>query len=342
MKVPAGRADAFAAAPPEDIRGLLIYGPDLGLVRERAETATKAIAGDLSDPFNVVEFTPSTLRDEPSRLTDEACALSMMGGRRVVRLRDATDAVAGAATDALTANGGALIIVEAGDLTPRSKLRSLFEKTDGAAAMPCYMDEGAGLDDLVRKSLDDAGLRADAGVISWIAGNLGSDRMVSRMELEKLTLYAAEKSDITLEDAQAVIGDAAAVTLDDVVFAAAGGNLKGLTVALSRARFEGVAAVSILRAASRHLSRLEEAVTAMTGGVGADQAMKNLRPPVFFKQQTGFRNQLQRWRPQTLSRARAELIQAEIDCKSTGMPDDAVCERALMRLAAMAGARVPR
>ena len=106
MKVPAGRADAFAAAPPEDIRGLLIYGPDLGLVRERAETATKAIAGDLSDPFNVVEFTPSTLRDEPSRLTDEACALSMMGGRRVVRLRDA-DAVAGAATDALTANGGA-------------------------------------------------------------------------------------------------------------------------------------------------------------------------------------------------------------------------------------------
>ena len=89
------------------------------------------------------------------------------------------------------------------------------------------MDEGAGLDDLVRKSLDDAGLRADAGVISWIAGNLGSDRMVSRMELEKLTLYAAEKSDITLEDAQAVIGDAAAVTLDDVVFAAAEEQFEG-------------------------------------------------------------------------------------------------------------------
>ena len=51
---------------------------------------------------------------------------------------------------------------------------------------------------------------------------------------------------------------------------------------------------------------------------------------------------MQRWRPQTLSRARSELIQAEIDCKTTGMPDEAVCERALMRLAAMAGAKVPR
>ena len=171
MKIPAARADAFAAAPPDDIRGLLIYGPDLGLVRERAETAAKAIAGSLSDPFNNVEFTPAALREEPSRLTDEACALSMMGGRRVIRLREATDAVAGAATDALAADGEALIIVEAGDLNPRSKLRSLFEKTDGAAAIPCYMDSGAGLDDLVRKSLDDAGLRADAGVVSWISGN---------------------------------------------------------------------------------------------------------------------------------------------------------------------------
>ena len=342
MKVPPARAEAFAAAPPDDIRAILIYGPDLGLVRERAESAARAVAGSLTDPFNIVEFTPAALKDEPSRLTDEACAMSMMGGRRVVRLRDATDAVAGAAADAIAAEGGALMIVEAGDLNPRSKLRALFEKSDGTAAIACYMDEGAGLDDLVRKSLSDAGLQAGRDVVTWIAGNLGSDRMVSRMELEKLTLYAAGQSEITLEDAQAVIGDAAAVTLDDVVYASTGGNLKGLTVALARARFEGVAAIAILRAASRHLSRIEEAVSAMAAGASPDTAMKGLRPPVFFKQQNSFRSQIQRWRPQTLSRARAELIQAEIDCKSTGMPDDAVCERALMRLAAMAGAKVPR
>lgn len=342
MKVPPARAEAFAAAPPDDIRAILIYGPDLGLVRERAESAARAVAGSLTDPFNIVEFTPAALKDEPSRLTDEACAMSMMGGRRVVRLRDATDAVAGAAADAIAAEGGALMIVEAGDLNPRSKLRALFEKSDGTAAIACYMDEGAGLDDLVRKSLSDAGLQAGRDVVTWIAGNLGSDRMVSRMELEKLTLYAAGQSEVTLEDAQAVIGDAAAVTLDDVVYASTGGNLKGLTVALARARFEGVAAIAILRAASRHLSRIEEAVSAMAAGASPDTAMKGLRPPVFFKQQNSFRSQIQRWRPQTLSRARAELIQAEIDCKSTGMPDDAVCERALMRLAAMAGAKVPR
>jgi hypothetical protein len=193
MKVPPARADSFAAAPPGDIRAILIYGPDLGLVRERAEAAAIAVAGSLSDPFNTVEFTPAALKDEPSRLTDEACALSMMGGRRVVRLRDATDGVTGAATDALASNGEALVIIEAGDLNPRSKLRALFEKADGAAAIACYMDEGPGLDDLVRKTLGDAGMTAGRDVVSWIAGNLGSDRMVSRMELEKLVRAGGDR-----------------------------------------------------------------------------------------------------------------------------------------------------
>ena len=342
MKVAAARADAFVAAPPKNIRGLLIYGPDLGLVRERAEIAAKAIAGDLSDPFNVVEFTPRALREEPSRLTDEACALSLTGGRRVVRLRDATDSVTSAAMQALESDGEALIIIEAGDLSPRSKIRGLFEKADDAAAIPCYADEGTGLEVLIREALADAGLKPGTGVTSWVAGNLGSDRMVTRMELEKLTLYAANQAEVSLEDAQAVIGDAAAVTLDDVVFAAAGGNLNALAAALARARFEGVTPVSILRSASRHLTRLEEAVAATDAGETADQAMKKLRPPVFFKQKTSFLNQMQRWRAKTLSRARVDLIQAEINCKSTGTPDHALCERVLMRLAVMAGARIPR
>ena len=342
MKVAAARADAFVTALPESIRGLLIYGPDLGLVRERAEIATKVIAGDLSDPFNVVELTPRALRDEPSRLMDEACALSMTGGRRVVRLRDATDSATNAAMQALDGERGALIIIEAGDLPPRSKIRALFEKADDAAAIPCYADEGKGLEGLIHRAFTDAGLKPGEGVTSWVASNLGSDRMVTRMELEKLTLFAAEQVEITLEDAQAVIGDAAAVTLDDVVFAAMGGNLNRLAVAVARARFEGITAVSILRATSRHLTRLEEAVSATVAGLTAEQAIKKLRPPVFFKQKTGFLNQMQRWRPKTLSRARMELIQAEIDCKSTGTPDYALCERVLMRLAAMAGAHVPR
>lgn len=342
MKISAAKAGGFVCAPPDDVPAILIYGPDLGLVRERAETATKAVSGTLSDPFGVVELTPATLRNDPARLTDEACALSMTGGRRVVRLRDAADVVTGAVKDAIGASVSALIIVEAGDLSPRSKLRGLFEKTENVAAIPCYMDEGPTLEFLVRETLASAGLSASRAVVSWITSNLGADRMITRMELEKLILYTMGQSTVALKDAQAIIGDATAMALDDVVLAAASGDFKNLISSLARARFEGMTAVAVLRATSRHLFRLEEACAAMASGAPADQAMKSLRPPVFFKQRPDFLKQLTRWHQKSLNRARNELIGAEIECKSAGTPEAAVCERALMRVAAIGGAKVPR
>ena len=342
MKIAAARADAFSADPPADMRAILYYGPDSGMVRERALNSARAVAADISDPFSVVEFGAEALRDDPARLADEAAAMSLTGGRRVVRLRNADDGAAAAMENALSLSWDALVIVEAGQLTPRSKLRLLFEKAGDAAAVACYLDEGAGLAQLIRQSIESAGFSADPDVVDWIAANLGSDRMVTRMELEKLALYATGKTAISIEDARAIIGDSAAVTIDDVIEASVGGNIGALAVAFARARYEGVEPVRIIRAGLRHLSRLEEADAAIARGSSHEQAIKNLRPPVFFKQQQAFADHLRRWRRDRLARGRAELIRAEIECKSTDLPADAICERALMRLAAMAGAKVPR
>lgn len=342
MKIPPARADAFSGNPPADMRAILYYGPDSGMVRERALNSARAVATDLSDPFSVVEFGAEALRDDPARLADEAAAMSLAGGRRLVRLRNADDGAATAMENALSLSWDALVIVEAGQLGPRSKLRLLFEKAGDAAAVGCFLDEGTGLAQLIRQSIEKAGFSADRDVIDWIAANLGSDRMVTRSELEKLALYASGKTEISMEDARAIIGDSAAVTVDDVVEASVGGNIGALAVAFARARYEGVEPVRIIRSGLRHLSRLEVAAAAVARGSSPEQAIKNLRPPVFFKQQQAFADQLRRWRSDLLARGRAELIRAEIECKSTDLPADAICERTLMRLAAMAGARVPR
>ena len=82
-------ADRFAANPPKTLRAALVFGPDAGLVQERAEKLLKSVAPDLTDPFNVADLSESVLLSDPARLADEAAAISMMGGRRVVRVRSA-------------------------------------------------------------------------------------------------------------------------------------------------------------------------------------------------------------------------------------------------------------
>ena len=91
MKLDKGQLEKFLKQPPETVAAVLIFGPDEGLVRERGNVLTQAVAESLDDPFRVAELLPDALKDDPSRLSDEANAISMLGGRRVVRLTRVTD-----------------------------------------------------------------------------------------------------------------------------------------------------------------------------------------------------------------------------------------------------------
>jgi DNA polymerase-3 subunit delta len=116
----------FLTAPPAKIAAVLIYGPDAGLMRERAEGLVRQVAGSLDDPFRVAEFQAGQLRDDPARLVDEVFALSFTGGRRAIRVRGAADSHTAAFESLFAeiagrkATGVGFVVVEGGDLGARS------------------------------------------------------------------------------------------------------------------------------------------------------------------------------------------------------------------------------
>jgi DNA polymerase-3 subunit delta len=130
----------------------------------------------------------------------------------------------------------------------------------------------------------------------------------------------------------AAVGDSGALSLDDIAFAAGEGNGGVLDKTIERALREGENSIGILRAALRHFHRLHLALGYMQQGRSADEAMKALRPPVIFLHEEKFRRQLRLWSADRARSALALISEAERDCKSTGMPDEAVCHRALMRI----------
>jgi len=324
---------ALLKKPDTALRGVLLYGPDQGLVRERAAAVLVAAGGDAADPFATVELDGAVLRGDPARLSDEAAALSFSGRRRVVRVRGATDQATAAVEAWLAGPGDGFVIVEAGDLAKRSSLRVAFEKAKATAAVACYVDEGADLARLVGQHLSDAGLGVDAEAVDFLAGRFGGDRGVIRSELDKLVLYMDGSGTVGVEEAARVVGDVAAASLDAVTEAACGGDPEALETALRRAFAQGVAAVSVLRAVARHLDRLMLAGALVGGGDSVEKAMAALRPPVFFKAQPAFRRQLRLWPAARIAPALALLLEAELDCKTTGLAAEPVSARALLRLA---------
>ena len=267
MKIEARALAGFLKRPDPGCQAVLFYGEDAGLVRERAEALARTVVDDLADPFRVADLAGDTLVDDPARLADEAAAMSLMGGRRVVRVRHVTPTVGKDIAESFAAflkhrTGGhkpqdlALIVIEAGELDGCSPLRKLFETAPNAGAIPCYRDEGDSLVVVIRDTLGQHKVRASGDALSWLASRLGGDRAVTRGELEKLALYVGAGHEASLEDARAVVGDSADIDFDDLANAAALGDAAGLGRAFDKLVAEGLPAIPILRAVQRHFMRL--------------------------------------------------------------------------------------
>jgi DNA polymerase III subunit delta len=332
-KLDARRAGAVLADP-AGFRAVLLHGDGAGLARERAEALVRAVLGGrMDDPFRLAELT----REEaarPGALAGEAAALAMTGGRRVVRLREATDAHAAPLKDALATPGESLIVMEGGELAARSKLRAMAEAAPEVAVIACYRERGEELAASLGRMLREEGVQADPAALAWLAARLGEDRMQTRREVEKLALYAGPGGRVDEEAALACGPEGAAADLDAALMAATAGDQAAADRALTAAFAEGANPVALLRAALRHVQRLHEAAVA-----GGDAGV--LRPPVFFRHKAAFDRALRLWSPAALEAAGAALLEAEKRTKTTAFRDaDAgIARAALAALARQAAAR---
>ncbi|MEE2688902.1 MAG: DNA polymerase III subunit delta [Pseudomonadota bacterium] len=337
MKISSGKADAFINSPPEDLRVALIYGPDEGLVRERASMLGAAFVPDLSDPFLVCDLSASDIVGDPALLADEVAAIALTGGRRLVRVRAASDSLVTSVRSLLDGTpGDAMTVLLAGPLGPRSTLRKLAEQSGNAAAIPCYLDDANSLERVIRETLSGLDVRITSEAVGWLVGRLGADRAISRSEMEKLSLFVGPGGEVDLEMARASVGDSAANSIDELVYAAGDGDSNVADYYLTHSFQAGGNPIGILRALTNHLIRLETAGTRIKCGEPTATVLKSLRPPVFYKLERRFQDQLRIWRSEALARGLQLTMDAELQCKMTGLPEQAICGRALFQIASLA------
>ena len=235
---------------------VLLYGEDAGMIRDRAEALVRAVAGSLDDPFLVTELA----REEIRRLADEAAGLSLIGGRRVIRVRDVTDAAAEPVLALLKSRAPALVVLEGPAMASRSKLRTALEaarRWRGDRLLSGGRPRAGRDDPRVAAGAMASAIEPDA--LSWLSQQLGADRASTRSELEKLALYVGPGNRVDLDAAMTCVGDLAGLSLDDALFAATTGDVATADRALEAAVAEGAAPVQVLRAALGHLQKLHRA-----------------------------------------------------------------------------------
>jgi len=342
VKLVPSRIAAFLQRPDPTICAVLFYGPDAGLVRERADAIARGICPNLSEPFRVADLSAAVLAADPARLADEAAQLSLTGGRRVVRVRGTFDALAKLFEEFLENTlSEAFVVAEAGELPSRSVLRRAFEAAPRGAAIGCYPDTPRDLAAVIRETLAEHQIRASRDAVLFLVEHLGGDRLLTRAELEKLTLYVGNGGRVELDDARLCVSDTAGLELDDAVMATAEGDTSRLERVLDRVFQEGESPVTVIRALLRHLHRLQLLAVRVSAGVGLNEVLRTARPPIFFKQEDSFRRQLALWSEARLRPQLDRIMKAELHMKTTGLPAETICREAMLTVAQAARRQSP-
>jgi DNA polymerase-3 subunit delta len=328
MKLDGARFDGFLRDPGK-CRVVLLYGEDAGLIADRAQALVRCIIGPINDPFRLTDLE----RDGINRIEEEMTAMALTGGRRVVRVRDVTDAALKHVQAILAGRADSLLILEAPSLARRAKLVAALEKAPDAVAVACYALEGRALEAVIKSGLQDLGATVTSEALTWLGGQLGADRAITQREIEKLATYVGPSGTVDIDAARLCVGDLAGLSLDDALFAATSGDIAATDRALELAMQEGTAPVGVLRGTLMHLQRLQRARAAMSAGQSPSDATDSARPPVFFKSKAGFTRALGLWSEPALEAACTRIWEAERACKRTGAADEAISRSAVIGLA---------
>ena len=332
--------DAFLARPDSGRPIILLYGPDAGLVRERADALMASAVDDPNDPFSLVRIDGDDLSAEPSRLVDEAMTVPLFGGRRAIRVRAGSrNFASGVDTLADSPIKDCRIVIEAGELRAESPLRKACERAKTAVAIGCYPDTERDLAKLIDEELRVSNLRIAPDARAVLMSLLGGDRQASRNELRKLGLYAHGAGEVTLDAVMAVVADASELKLDPIVDAAFAGNAAVVESEFAKAMVAGTYPGVIISAAQRQAAWLHKSALAIAEGTPASSVLEGGYPRLHFSRKSAVEIALRNFSPVRLVTVIDQLATAALDMRKQASLSAAIAQRTLLAIAANAKRR---
>src|SRR5450755_4336805 len=332
--------DSFLARPDPGRPIILLYGPDSGLVRERAEALLASAVDDPNDPFSLVRLDGDELSAEPSRLVDEAMTVPLFGGRRAIRVRAGSRSFAsGVDTLADLALKDCRIVIEAGELRAESPLRKACERAKTAVAIACYPDGERDRAKLIDDELRVSNLRIAPDARATLMALLGGDRQASRNELKKLALYAHGEGEVSLDDVMAVVADASELKIDPIVDGAFAGKPDQVETEFAKAMVAGTYPGMIISAAQRQAAWLHKSSLAIAEGTPLSTLLDSGYPRVHFSRKGSVEVALRNFSVTRLVAIIDQLATAALDMRKQASLAAVIAQRALLSIAANARRR---
>jgi DNA polymerase-3 subunit delta len=320
-------ADRFLRSRRPDVWLYLFCGPDAGLVAERAQVVIRSAVADPRDPFQLLRLDGDVIAADPGKLSDEANTIGLFGGSRCIHIDCGSKNFANALEPLIERPpSDCTIVISAGDMKSDAPLRRLVARYPSGAAVECYSDTTKQLEQIVDEEMKLAGMSIAPGAREFLVSHLGADRLITRSEIEKLILYTHGQDSVSEQQVEAIIADAAALSVDEAIFVAFTGDYQAATEAgyKTLAHFDpGVFIGFVLR----HVLLLHRLRIDVDKGAAIENVIERLPRNYFGPKKAQTAKQLRTWTSARLLQIASDLSAAA----STARRDPRSAERLAIR-----------
>lgn len=323
----------YLKQPDAGIKCVVIFGSNEGMIADYVKQFAQTVCPDLNDAFQTAQFNMSDLEKDIGLLYGEYNARSLLGGRRVIIIKDGNNNLTNHLKTLLKDNlSDTLLIISSSNLNTKSSLVTLAKDREDFALISCYDDREENIYTVAREYFVKNGITIANDAMQLLCSRLSNDRKASLNELEKLTTYLGTRRNVEITDIKTVIGDTSASSQEDLCYFAAKGEIAKALEAYQELIHAGEEPVSLVRSLTYHFEKLLNCIAMIEKGQSADSTVAALRPPIMFFRKADLVWQLKVWKRQAVSDVLELLYNCERQCKTTNMPAEECLSYTLMQI----------
>jgi len=209
---------------------ILLYGPDEGLILYRTKEICKTFFKKNNAPELIRIF---DMKEKNSLSLEEAINTnSLFSDKEVIKVVNSNEKLSAMfhLFEKLIDVEDVLLIINAGELGTKSKLRKYFEENDSSAALPCYKTDSQLLRKTIIHFANNNNLEINDDALSYLMAVLGDNYQIIINELQKLLLL--DERVISYELARGLISQNGSLAYDNITFDCLSGkrNLVGTSI----------------------------------------------------------------------------------------------------------------
>ena len=311
----------------------LFYGPNEGLVRKQIDRVIRYYSSEHG--YEALNLHSKEIDADNYAIDNNLKTVSMFFNGKVLTidaLKDKHLSIIEPIVEARPSNS--ILILKSENLIKSSKIRKFFENNKLCYSLACYEDDSKSLMQQIEKFVSENKLSINRDVKNYLMQSLSNDRMINQNELEKIKLYFAKSdNELSLNEIKFLLNDSSSQNLNKMNEAVMYGDAIKSSKIINKLLTEGTGPISLIRSLIQYLIRLQKTKIEMKRGNNFDNAIKHLKPPLFWKDKDSFQKHCLRWPLQGIEKSIEKLLETEISCKLNSKLASLNCEKSILLIA---------